>query len=253
MSLYHYGNEFFAYQQIGSLASARSVAPIVLRHLKPASILDVGCGAGAWVAAYVEAGAAHVTAVDGDYVRAEQLLFDPSRFRAVDVARPFRLGRSFDMAQCLEVAEHLHPRASETLVDNLVSHAPIVVFSAAPPGQGGENHINERPYGFWRDLFHQRGYSLFDFIRPQIRFRPRVEPWYRYNMLVFARHDAIAGLNGKVIGTYVNPNDPVPDLAPAGWRARRAVLSLLPPPVVTWMASVKHRMVLGTKAQAQMS
>ena len=129
------------------------------------------------MAAYTESGASEVIGVDGDYLLPGQLLFDASRFRPVDVARSFRLERTFDLAQCLEVAEHLDPAASETLVDNLVAHAPIVVFSAAPPGQGGENHLNERPYEFWRDLFAARDYQLFDFLRPQIRNRPEVEAW----------------------------------------------------------------------------
>ena len=244
MSLYQYGKAFFAYQQIGSLASARSVVPVVLRHLKPLSILDVGCGAGAWVAAYDEAGASHVVGVDAGYVPAEQLLFDASRFRAIDVSSSFRLGRTFDLVQCLEVAEHLDPSASETLVDNLVAHAPIVVFSAAPPGQGGEHHINERPYAFWRNLFAKRGYSLFDFLRPQIRACLAVEHWYRYNMLLFVRQDAVDSLEPAVAATRVGAHEPVPDRSPIGWRARRRVLSVLPPAVVTRLASVKHRMVL---------
>jgi SAM-dependent methyltransferase len=248
MSLYHYGNDFFAYQQIGSLASARTVAPIVMRHLKPASILDVGCGAGAWVAAYGEAGVPDVTGVDAHYVRADQLLFDASRFHAVDVANFFRLGRTFDLVQCLEVAEHLDPSASETLVGNLVAHAPMVVFSAAPPGQGGEHHINERPYDFWRDLFDKRGYALFDFLRPRIRHCPNVEHWYRYNMLLFVRQDAVDLLDREVAGTRIDPHCPVPDLSPIGWRVRRRILSVLPPSVVTRMASVKHKAVLRKQA-----
>jgi SAM-dependent methyltransferase len=244
MSLYQYGNAFFAYQQIGSLTSARSVALIVLRHLKATSILDVGCGAGAWLAAYIESGVPEVIGVDADYVRPDQLLFDASRFQATDVARPFRLGRTFDLVQCLEVAEHLDPSASQTLVDNLVAHAPIVVFSAAPPGQGGENHINERPYEYWRDLFAERDYALFDFLRPQIRFRAGVEHWYRYNMLVFVRRDAIASLEPAVAATRVDALSAVPDLSPIGWRIRRHMLSALPPSVVTRMASIKHGLVL---------
>lgn len=253
VSLYHYGNDFFSYQQVGSLASARTVVPVLLRHLRPVSVLDIGCGAGAWVAAYVEAGAAHVSGVDGPYMRPEQLLFDASRFHAVDVSSSFRLGRQYDLVQCLEVAEHLPPAAGETLVDNLVAHAPMVVFSAAPPGQGGENHVNERPYGYWRDLFAARGYALFDFIRPQIRFRTRVECWYRYNMMLFVREDATTRLSAAVAATRIHPGAPVPDVAPASWRARRAVLSLLPPDTVSWMASVKHRMVLGAHGGARPS
>lgn len=245
MSLYQYGDDFYSYQQIGSLASARAVAPLVLGHLKAGSILDVGCGAGAWMAAYIEAGVSDVVGVDGGYVRQEQLLVNASRFRATDVGRPFDLGRQFDVVQCLEVAEHLDPSAGATLVDNLVAHAPIVLFSAAPPGQGGEHHVNERPYGFWRDLFEARGYGLFDFLRPRIQDRSEIEPWYRYNMLVFVRQDAARSLDPLVASSRIHPGDPVPDFAPIGWRLRRRILSVLSPRFVTRMAAVKHRMVLG--------
>lgn len=244
MSLYHYGDDFFAYQQIGSLSSARAVAPIVKRDLRPTSILDVGCGAGAWVLAYGESGVADVAGVDASYVRPDRLMFDPSRFQAVNVAGVFRMGRSFDMAQCLEVAEHLDPAASKTLVDNLVAHAPVVLFSAAPPGQGGENHINERPYEYWRDMFQAHGYALFDFLRPQIRLRRGVENWYRYNMLMFAREDAAAAFSPAVAATRIAPHAPVPDVAPLGWRIRRRAVAALPTGVVTRLASVKHRLVL---------
>lgn len=248
MSLYHYGDDFFAYQQIGSLASARAIAPVVKRNLKPSSILDVGCGAGAWVRAYTETGIGDVVGVDASYVRPDRLLFDPTRFHAINVADVFRIGRAFDIVQCLEVAEHLEPAASNTLVDNLVAHAPVVLFSAAPPGQGGEHHINERPYDYWRDLFQVRGYALFDFLRPQLRFRRGVEHWYRYNLLMFAREDAAAEFGPGLAATRIDPRDAVPDLAPLGWRMRRAALSTLPPKVVTRLASVKHRLVLSRDA-----
>jgi SAM-dependent methyltransferase len=244
MSLYRYGDDFYTYQRIGSLASARSVVPIVMRHLRPLTILDVGCGAGAWVRAYEEAGALQVVGVDADYVHADQLLFDPARFHAIDVGGIFRMGREFDLVQCLEVAEHMEPAASEALLDNLVAHAPLVLFSAAPPGQGGENHINERPYGYWRDRFRTRGYALYDFMRPQLRYRRSVEQWYRYNMLLFVREDAAGGLAPAVAATRVDPGTPVADLAPLSWRIRRRALSALPPGVVTRLASVKHRLVL---------
>jgi hypothetical protein len=35
----------------------------------------------------------------------------------------------------------------------------MVLFSAAPPGQGGEHHVNERTYEFWRGLFARHGYD----------------------------------------------------------------------------------------------
>ena len=32
-------------------------------------------------------------------------------------------------------------------------HSDIVLFSAAPPGQGGHGHVNERSYEYWRGEF----------------------------------------------------------------------------------------------------
>lgn len=244
MKLYQYGNDFFAYQQVGSLASARAVVPVVLENFQPASLLDVGCGAGAWLAAYLEHGAQDVVGVDGNYVRTDQLLVSPDHFRHTDVSRRFHLGRTFDLVQCLEVAEHLAPAASQVLVDSLVAHAPVVIFSAAPPGQGGENHVNERPYEFWRDCFAERGYALFDFLRPQILSRRSVEHWYRFNMLVFAREDAVRALAPAVAATRIKRSAAVPDHSPLAWRLRRRMLSTLPQGIVTSMARLKHRLVL---------
>lgn len=244
MSLYQYQDDFFAYQQVGSLASAKSIVPLMLKYLKTKSVLDVGCGAGAWVLAYLESGVADVVGVDAEYVQEEQLLFDGSKFRAIDITKPFRLQRSFDLVQCLEVAEHLAPAASETLVDNLVAHAPVVVFSAAPPGQGGEHHINERSYEFWRQLFANRDYLCFDFIRPMIRLSFGVESWYRYNMMLFVQREAVDSLHPSVRMTLVQPEVPVQDISPLIHRVRKKILSLLPSSAITQLASLKHRVTL---------
>jgi SAM-dependent methyltransferase len=244
MSLYAYGNTFFEYQQAGSLTSARAVVPLVLRHLKPRSVLDVGCGAGAWVRSYLEAGVVDVAGVDAPYVRRDQLLFPASRFTPVDVGQAFDLGRRFDVAQCLEVAEHLDAQAGETLAANLVAHSDLVVFSAARPGQGGEHHVNERPYDYWRDLFEQRGFAFFDFLRPRLLARADVEPWYRYNMMLFVHGDAMHALPPVVLQTRWPAGQPVPDLAPLAWRLRCHALSRLPVRAVSMMAGAKHRLHL---------
>jgi SAM-dependent methyltransferase len=251
MDLYRYGHRFFHYQQVGSLASARAIVPLLLSHLRPHSVLDVGCGAGAWVRAWLDAGCSQAFGVDAGYVRPQQLLFPPSRFQALDVSAPFSAGRGFDLVQCLEVGEHLEPAASETLVDNLVAHAPAVLFSAAPPGQGGEHHVNERPYGFWRELFARRGFELFDFVRPRIVHRADVEPWYRYNTLLYVRADQVGRLQAAVAATLVPRGLPVPDFAPWSWRMRCRALAALPPSAVTAIASAKHRLFLAAHAGAR--
>ncbi len=93
MSRHEYGSDFYSYQHVGSLISARRVVPLALAHLDVASVLDVGCGVGPWLRAYLEAGVHDVCGIDGAYVRREQLLVEPARFRPADLSQPFRIGQ----------------------------------------------------------------------------------------------------------------------------------------------------------------
>ena len=73
-----------------------------------------------------------------------RLLTDPAKFTAVDLRDSFAIGRTFDLAISLEVAEHPPEEFAEPLVERLVTAAPFVLFSAAIPEQGGIHHVNEQ-------------------------------------------------------------------------------------------------------------
>ena len=232
---------FYRYQREGSLRSARVVLPLLLSAVGPRSLLDVGCGAGAWLSVAIGLGVSDATGVDGDYIDRSLLLVEPASFSPRDVSRPFDMHRRYELVQCLEVAEHVPPACSGALVDNLVRHGAMVLFSAAVPGQGGKDHINEQPCEYWRGLFAARGYRLFDFVRPQIIANAEVEPWYRYNLMLFVHDERIADLPEEVLRTRVADDAPVPDLSPAAYRLRKALLAMLPIAVVSRLAVWKHR------------
>lgn len=52
-------------------------------------------------------------------------------FRAADLSQPFQLAEFFDLAICLEVAEHLPKQSAPGFIQSLVRLAPVVLFSAA--------------------------------------------------------------------------------------------------------------------------
>lgn len=187
-----YDGEFFDRMVEGALKSAQAVVPVVLEFARAESVVDVGCGLGAWLRAFRENGVGCVVGLDGPYVDQSKLLIDPGEFRQVDLRRPISLDRTFDLAVCLEVAEHLPARASRPLVKSLTASAPIVLFSAAIPGQGGTRHINEQWPNYWKSLFAEYGFSRLDAIRPRIWRDDRVEWWYRQNISLFASAGAIA-------------------------------------------------------------
>lgn len=241
---YLYDDAFFRYIQEGSTRSAQKIVPLVIEALGVKSVLDVGCGAGAWLREYSHQGIADYLGVDGKYVQKESLLIPEENFRAQDITQPFNLGRSFDLGQCLEVGEHLPTAASETLVENLVRHSGMVLFSAAIPGQGGENHINEQPYEFWRSLFRSHGYVPFDFVRSAIRDCSEVEAWYRHNVMLYVAQEHIQALPVAVAKTRVADKEPIANVAGGLYRLRTRMLAPLPVGLVSKLAVWKHSSVL---------
>ena len=170
-------------EQIHNLHGPRRLIPHILAFVSPSSVLDLGCGTGTFLKCFKDAGITDVLGVDGDWVD-RQLLhqnLSESEFLAVDLERPFKLRREFDLALCLEVAEHLRTEVADQLVANLVNSAEVILFSAALPGQGGQNHVNEQWPTFWEAQFNGHGYRFVDLIRPRIWRDKDIEFWYRQN------------------------------------------------------------------------
>lgn len=234
-----YSNAFYDYIEQGARSSAQAMIRVVQPQLNATSVLDLGSGRGVWLSEWINAGVQDVAGVDGAYVDRDRLAIPRDQFHAADLTKPFDLGRRFDLAQSLEVGEHLPEAASEGLVASLTSHADRVLFSAAVPGQGGEFHINEKPLSFWQDLFAARGYTAFDYARPRLRNAEGVEPWYRYNTVLYANAAGQEGLPQEVLDSRIPSGQKVPLAGSLGWRMRRGVVSLLPQALVTRIAQVR--------------
>lgn len=181
-----YDQSFYARKSIGSERSAREVLRVLFGFYRPASIVDFGCGVGTWLKAGHELGIGALEGYEGPWVSKEQLLLPDIRFFNANVAEPIQTKR-FNLALCLEVAEHVPAEGAKTLIDNLCRASDVVLFSAAVPHQGGVGHINEQPQSYWADLFEAEGYDAFDVIRPVIWSNAAVRFWYRQNILLFVR------------------------------------------------------------------
>jgi len=225
-----YGTAFFDGQRSGARRSAGAVVPPVVELLRPRSVVDVGCGLGTWLAVLRDHGVEEVLGVDGDYVDRALLEIPGDCFRAVDLTEPFHLDESFDLALSLEVAEHLPAGSSVGFVESLTSLAPVILFSAAVPYQGGTHHVNEQWPEYWASLFREHGYVPLDWLRRQIWARPDVEWWYAQNTLLYAHADYCAARPDlEDIARRTDPSrltliHPEAYLKAVGWdeRARRA-------------------------------
>ena len=161
----------------GARRSMRELAVLIDMTFEPESVLDVGCGEGFLVEEF-KARRVQAFGVDGDDL--------PGVDRVVDLTDPPDLGR-WDLAVSLEVGEHLPGRAADRFVRFLCESAPVVVFSAAIPKQGGPGHCNEQWPAYWADLFAKHGHTHGSgALRSGIWNNPDIESWYRQNLMAFS-------------------------------------------------------------------
>jgi SAM-dependent methyltransferase len=165
--------------------SARLVVPVVVELLQPLSVCDVGCARGVWLSVFQEHGIKDVWGVDSQHAKVDQLEIPSERFVEADLREGVKLDRRFDLAVCLDVAQHLPRGSAKLLVEGLVGLAPAVLFSAAIPHQGGE-HANEQWPDYWAAHFRRHGFVAVDCVRPRIWNEHQVQVRYAQNTLLFA-------------------------------------------------------------------
>lgn len=168
--------------------SADFIVPQIIKIINPKSVLDIGCGIGTWLSVFKDNGIDDIFGVDGEYVD-KSLLFkyiNEKQFKACNLNKKIDLGRKFDLAVSLEVAEHIESKNAYFFIENLVRHSESILFSAAIPSQGGQNHVNEQWLNYWIDIFQSFGYKSYDIFRPVIWGNNNVYWWYKQNMLFFS-------------------------------------------------------------------
>jgi len=165
--------------------SARRILPPLLDLFAVKSIVEIGCGNGHWTQVAIEHGIEDYAVVDGPWNDRSALLVDSGKFVEADLGEPLALSRRFDMAVCLEVAEHVRGDRAQVLVNSLCEAADVILFGAAIPYQGGYGHINEQWPSYWRNLFDQAGYVPFDLVRPKHWTDDAIHYWYRQNAFVY--------------------------------------------------------------------
>jgi len=190
-----YDREFYRTMHQQSVYAARTVlAEIFSVCPEIRSVVDLGCGTATWLAVLRESGIRDIQGLDGPWVKEEFLHIPLENFRPVDLENPIDLGRKYDLAISLEVAEHLSPDAAGTFVASLAGLADIVLFSAAIPHQGGRNHINEQWPEYWEQLFQHNEFVAVDFIRARIWNDDEIPNCYRQNILMFVKQNKIGEL-----------------------------------------------------------
>jgi SAM-dependent methyltransferase len=168
----------------------------IIKNFYPeiSSVLDVGCGTGTFLSVFQdEFQNLKILGIEGPWVKSEFFEVDSNEIIIWNLANSFPLlDQRFDLAVCLEVAEHLPIEIADSLVNFLCSSANLVLFSAAIPFQGGVGHVNERWQSYWASIFNKEGFKVKDIIRPLIWKNTEINYWYRQNILIFEKVEGVS-------------------------------------------------------------
>lgn len=202
------GNKkYIHYSELHDLQSAKEILPKLFELVKVKSVLDVGCGTGSWLKIVKDHGVEDYQGIDGIICDHPQMHIDISNVKEQNLDLDFDLQRKFDLVICLEVAEHLHPNSAEKFIGNLIRHSDLILFSAAIPFQGGQNHLNEQwTDSYWINIFKKFNYFPTDILRSKIWGNQKIHWWYRQNIVLFFNADFNQNNIQKVdFNNYVHP------------------------------------------------
>jgi SAM-dependent methyltransferase len=168
------------------------LAETLTEVFKPTSVADVGCGSGGISAALRHSGVEQVYPFDFSQASVDMTIRRGfANARRLDLTQAQDIPATADLCLCLEVAEHIPRKFERHLVSLLSQVAPVLIFTAAPPGQGGHLHVNLRSQDHWKQLFREQGME-HDNSSQQRMFRifgGRMIRDYSTNLLVFRRRN----------------------------------------------------------------
>jgi 2-polyprenyl-3-methyl-5-hydroxy-6-metoxy-1,4-benzoquinol methylase len=166
-----------------------------INQFKPASIIDYGCGIGAYLESGLNNGITKLKGYDigGDYVKKYTEKSVQPYIEYLDCTLPL-ITDEYDCVISLETGEHIETKSSDQFVLNIANSTKkdgTILFSAAQPGQGGSGHINCQPKSFWIEKFAIHSFIYDEPLTKQIlkEWSLQKVPDYIINNLIVFRYN----------------------------------------------------------------
>ena len=159
-----YDAQFYESYNAEQEADIRAAADTLFDVFRPKYAADMGCGPGMMVRRLREL-MVNAIGFDGSAHALKKAHETMIPFLHVMDITGNPLIWNQDLVICTEVAEHVPEHLADRLVDNLCcarDQDGHIVLTAAPPGQGGHDHINEKPMSYWIEKFALRGILVND-------------------------------------------------------------------------------------------
>lgn len=229
MSSRVYNRAFYEFEEDTSLKSSVHIIPLLVEAVHPRSVVDVGCGIGAFLKEFESVGVHDVLGIEGEWFDKSSFRLPRERLLIKDITRPFSIGRKFDLVLSLEVGEHFDSKYAPIYVSNLTKLGDVVLFSAAIPFQGGTHHVNEQWPEYWARLFISNGFVPIDALRLRLWNNPDVSSYYAQNSVFYVKDGSVGDFPTLSNMLPLHDGYPLRLVHPKQWDGKTKYLNLLPP------------------------
>lgn len=167
-----------------NMEDPNQLVPLFYNYFKPNSVIDFGCGIGNFLHSFKTMGVTEVLGIDGPWSNNSLQMLQAQEMLLQNLSEPISVQKKYDLAISLEVAEHLEEMYADKIISDLTGFSNLVIFSAALPNQGGQNHLNEQWPDYWVKKFNAHGFVCYDAIRPLIWNNENIKFWYKQNIFI---------------------------------------------------------------------
>ena len=183
-SFFGWDNNALQQQQL-----AQYLVPKIVERFRPKYVLDIGCGSGQWLDEYrkYKVRTRGIESASAAWVS----MSEKTQKNVVKWDLRNKLKKTYkpDLVQSLEVAEHIEEDYADVFIYNLVKHnADIIFLTAAPPGKGGNQHVNCQEREYWMAKMKNNGYLFDQDILNEVLGWGTLEKspgWWSSNLMVF--------------------------------------------------------------------
>jgi hypothetical protein len=154
-----YKENYYKKRSEGKISEeAEEIGKVLYDYYEPESVMDFGRAIGHYLSYFRNQGA-EVKGVDAHPAGKKHAVVPEELIDVHDLRELYRTEKDYDMAICFEVLEHIPESFVDEAVASIADSSDLLAISAAPPGQGGTFHVNEKSKDFWIRKFDSRGFS----------------------------------------------------------------------------------------------
>lgn len=184
----NYDERYFKWHRDNTRDYAIKTMNWYIQEFKPKSIIDYGCGIGAYLESALINDIYDIKGFDigGDNVKKFTDEAVIKYIEYTDCTKPIST-KYYDCVISLETGEHIETESSEQFVKNICNSTKrdgVIIFSAAQPGQSGTGHINCQEKIFWKERFLFNSFVYDDLLTEYI-----TDNWSRLGAPIYIKNN----------------------------------------------------------------